>query len=216
MRRIALLIGLLSLSSLLGQPQTLFNGRDLDGWKGFLVDPSVKTEQVWSVYDGILTCLGQPLGYLHTERSFTNFRLIVEWRWAPGAEPGNSGVLMRINGPQKGIPRSIEAQLRSGNAGDVFGFHGMKLDGPADRKRGGENHELLGDFVGIGKILAAENPPGQWNQYEIVLDGPDLTVRVNGQLVNRVTDCTVVEGPIGLQSEGGVIQFRRVELEELP
>jgi hypothetical protein len=194
------------------EPIQLFNGRDLTGWRAFLVDPAVAMADVWSVEDGILICKGEPLGYLYTERSFTSFDLLVEWRWAPGTEPGNSGVLMRITGEPMGIPRSIESQLRSGNAGDLFGFHGMRIAGDPERSRSGEGHELLGDFRGVSKIEGAEKTPGEWNQMRIRLHGPDVTVHVNDVLVNEATECEVVAGPIGLQSEGGEIHFRRVEI----
>jgi hypothetical protein len=194
------------------EPIRLFNGYDLTGWRAYLVDPDVAMEDVWSVEDGILICLGEPLGYLYTEESFTDFDLLVEWRWAPGTEPGNSGVLMRINGEHMGIPRSIESQLRSGNAGDLFGFHGMRIAGDPERSRSGEGHELLGDFIGVSKIEGAENPPGEWNVMRIRLHGPHVTVHVNDVLVNEATDCEIVAGPIGLQSEGGEIHFRRVEI----
>lgn len=190
----------------------LFNGTNLDGWNAFLVDPEVKKEDVWTVKDGVLICKGEPLGYLYTETEHESFELLVEWRWAPGSEPGNSGVLMRINGDPMAIPRSIEAQLMSGNAGDLYGFHGMYIEGAEERRRGGENHELLGDFVGVAKIEANENPPGEWNKYEITLNGSRLNVAVNGKLVNSAEKCDIVKGPIGLQSEGGEIHFRTVRL----
>jgi hypothetical protein len=194
------------------QPTDLFNGVNLDGWNAFLVEPDVEKEDVWSVQDGVLICKGEPLGYLYTETKHESFRLIVEWRWAPGTEPGNSGVLMRISGEPKGIPRSIEAQLKGGSAGDLYGFHGLKIDGAEERKRGGEAHELLGDFVGVGKTEANENEPGQWNTYDIMLNGPNLEVKVNGKIVNDANNAEVLAGPIGVQSEGGEIHFRKIQL----
>ncbi len=53
---------------------------------------------------------------------------------APG-KARNSGVLLRINGEPRAIPRSYEAQLRSGDAGDLYGFQGMRLEGDAARAR---------------------------------------------------------------------------------
>jgi len=197
------------------QPVDLFNGKNLDGWKAFLVEPGIRKEDVWSVQEGILICKGEPVGYLYTEGEYTNLRLLVEWRWAPGTEPGNSGVLMRISGEPKGIPRAIEAQLKSGNAGDLYGFHGLKIDGAEDRKQEAQGHELLGDFVGVSRIESNEYDPGQWNTYDIVLDGPNITVSVNGKKVNEATNAEVLAGPIGLQSEGGEIHFRKVQLTPL-
>lgn len=191
----------------------LFDGKSLAGWSSFLVKPEVKTEDVWSVRDGLLVCRGEPMGYLHTTRAFTNFHLTVEWRWAPGQKPGNSGVLLRINGEPKGLPRCIEAQLKSGDAGAVYGFHGMRIAGASDRyfEKLGTPH--AGDIRGVKKIEAAENPPGEWNTYEIALVGETLSVHVNGRKVNEATGCEVLSGPIALQSEGGEIHFRKVVIE---
>jgi hypothetical protein len=203
------------------QPQgvRLFNGKDLSGWSHFLVDPKVPATDVWSVQGGELVCKGEPLGYLYTNAEYTSFKLIVEWRWAPGAaarlgKVPNSGVLMRVNGEPKpkGVPRAYEAQLQAGNAGDLYGFWGMPLEGAADRRREGKGHELLGDMVGFKKLEAAEKPEGEWNTYEITLDGPSLVVLVNGKKLNEASGATVMPGRIALQSEGGEIHFRRVEI----
>jgi len=193
----------------------LFNGKDLANWKAVSAKPEVGKDQVWSVRDGMIVCKGDPMGYIHTDQSYSNFRLLVEWRWAPGQPPGNSGVFLRINGQPKPLPRCIECQLKSGDAGDLYGFHAMKIDGAAERRREVKNHELGGDFVGVKKIAGHENPPGQWNRYEILADGPKLTIWVNGKKVNEAFDTEVVSGPIGLQSEGGEIHFRNVRLVPL-
>ena len=168
-----------------GKARQLFNGQNLDGWEAFLVEPGVKMEDVWSVKDGVLVCKGEPMGYLATKQNFTSFKLVVEWRWPE--KPGNSGVLMRITGEPKALPKCVEAQLKHGNAGDVYGFHGFKLSGDESRMRRVENHELAGT----------------------------LGVKVNGEKVNEATDVDVVAGKIALQSEGGVIHIRKVELTPL-
>lgn len=197
----------------------LFNGQDLSGWSHFLVDPEVPATDVWSVRDGMLVCRGEPLGYLHTTTDYTSFRLVVEWRWAPGAaarlgRAPNSGVLLRVNGEAKpkGIPRAYEVQLQAGNAGDLYGFWGLPLEGDPGRRRERKGHELLGDMVGFAKTEAAEAPEGDWNTYEITLDGPSLVVLLNGKKVNEAGGAAVMPGRIALQSEGGEIHFRRVEL----
>ena len=195
----------------------LFNGKCLDGWQAFLVDPDVKMEDVWSVEDGILICKGEPLGYLYTKKKYTNFRLTLQWRWAPGKEPGNSGVLLRIaGGAVSFLPRCVEAQLKSGSAGDLWAFYGAKLKGAPERMKVIKAHKTLGDFMGVARIKDAENEPGQWNTYEITLDQGNLTVVINGQKVNEATDCDIIAGSIGLQSEGAEIHFRNIRLTELP
>ena len=194
------------------KPMELFNGRDLSHWSAVLAKPEARMEDVFSVSNGMIVCKGDPLGFIQTDKKFVNFRLVVEWRWAPGTKPGNSGVFLRINGPPSPLPRCLECQLKSGDAGDIYGFHGMKVDGDPARRVEVRHHQLGGDFVGVKKRYANENRPGQWNRFEIEIYGRDLTIKVNERVVNEAKDCEWVYGPIGLQSEGGEIHFRTVRV----
>ena len=65
------------------------------------------------------------------------------------------------------------------------------------------------------KTHFAENPIGQWNDYEIIVDGGDVVLLVNGEEVNRATNVQEIPGKICLQSEGAEIQFRNVRLAEV-
>lgn len=202
-------------SSSVDNSVTLFNGENLDGWSHVLVE-DVPMNEVWSVEDGVLVCKGVPLGYLHTDESYQDFTLTFEWRWAPGSEPGNSGVLMRIAGePETFMPKCVEAQLKHGSAGDIWAFYGANINADGERAREVTANPKLGDFKGLGKITDAENPAGEWNLYEITASGETLTLKVNGELVNQATGLDVVAGPIGFQSEGGEIHFRNMELRPL-
>ncbi len=185
----------------------LFNGEDLSGWEYFLEDENATMADVWSVEDGILVCKGEPRGYLATGEEYESFKLVVEWRWPE--EPGNSGVLMRIAGEPAMLPSSVEAQLRSGSAGDMYGFRGFQI--------GGDPERLSEISIGwnLARIAGNEKEPGEWNRYEITVDGDHITVELNGILVNEATDCLVRPGQIGLQSEGGVVHFRTVTLTPL-
>ena len=202
-------------TSLADKPATkdvkLFNGKDLSGWEFFLVDEDAKMEDVWSVKDGILVCQGDPGGYLCTQQEYESFKLVVEWRWPK--KPGNSGVLMRITGEPTMLPNCVEAQLKSGDAGDVYGFQGFKIDG--DKARRFDLPDIGGGLMGLKKIERNEKEPGEWNKYEITANGDKITVVLNGQQVNQATACDVRAGKIGLQSEGGVIHFRTVTLTPL-
>jgi hypothetical protein len=189
----------------------LFNGKDLSGWEHFLVDDKAKMEDVWSVEDGILICKGKPGGYLCTKKKYESFKLVVEWRWPD--KPGNSGVLMRITGEPTMLPNCMEAQLKSGDAGAMYGFQGFKIDGEKARKF--ENPKAVGGLTGLKKIEGNEKEPGEWNKYEITVDGGQVDVVVNGKKVNEATGCDVRAGQIGLQSEGGVIHFRTVTLTSI-
>lgn len=217
---LALAVGLLGCSTAgptpAGATGHRFNGRDLAGWTYRLEDPAVPMEAVWSVRDGLLVCRGEPLGYLATPQSYTNVRVVVEWRWAPGTEPGNSGVLFRINGEPRALPRCLEAQLQHGNAGDLLGLHGMGLSGDPARLEKIPGHALAGDITILRKRAALEKPPGEWNRYVIELRDDSLRAWINGQPVNEATGCEILAGPVGFQSEGGEIHFRKIQVTPLP
>lgn len=197
-----------------GKALELFNGKDLSGWSHVSAEANTKLEQVWSVKDGLIVCTGAPMGYLHTEKKFKNFQLEVEYRWAPGQKPGNSGIFSRINGDPKALPRCIETQLKHTSAGDLLGFHGMMIAGDAARFIT-KKSDLVGDMRGVKRATGNEKPPGEWNQVRIRLQGGAMTVWFNGEKVNEATDVEPIAGFVGLQSEGGEVHFRNVRLTEL-
>ncbi len=219
MNRVATVLLILSVLLLMGQaiqdaksknePKEvrLFNGKDLTGWKFFLADPNVKPEQVWQVdaENGILICKGEPLGYIYTEKDYTNYVLKLEWRWAPDKKPGNSGVLLRVHGEHKIWPRSVEAQLMHMNAGDFWLIDGAPLEtDPAFVDQNTPRHRWRKKNV--------ERPAPEWNEYEIIVQGDKIVLKVNGEVVNEGAGAEVVAGKIALQSEGGEIHFRNIRL----
>lgn len=192
----------------------LFNGRDLSGWSAYIWDREAKSQDttmaigdVWSVEDGVLICRGNPPGYLHTDREYENYRLSLEWRW-PG-EGGNNGVLVHTTEPNAlGVwPKSIEVQLASGDAGD-FWVIGTDLDVPNEEERKKDRRH-------INLTDNSEKPLGEWNTMQILCQGSEIKVWVNGDLVNHATNCTTTRGAISLQSEGTAINFRNIVLEPI-
>lgn len=186
----------------------LFNGRDLEGWTYELTEPDVPMDAVWSVRDGVLVCKGVPAGYIVTKRNdFGDYVLTLDWRW-PG-KPGNNGVLIHSSTPKTlGIwPKSLEVQLGSGDAGD-FWIIGTTIEiEDAEKRRTDRRHLNLTDD--------SEKPLGEWNTMEITADGDEVTVKVNGELVNHCTKSSETKGAIALQSEGAEIEYRNIVLRPL-
>ncbi len=193
----------------------LFNGQDLRGWTAVTGQSSGAAGVTWSVREGMIVCRGEPLGYLRTERSFENFRMEVEYRWAPGGTPGNSGLFSRIDGEPRALPRCVEVQLMHGNAGDVLGLQGRRIVAGQERHFHVAAHPLAGDIDGVRKLQDTELEPGAWNRVEILAEGSTYTVWLNGVQLNRVTGVDVCSGPVALQSEGGEIHFRRPRITPL-
>jgi hypothetical protein len=187
----------------------------LAGWKHVSADASVPLAAVWSVQDGVIVCKGEPIGFLYTDKTFANFRLLVEYRWPPGQKPGNSGIFSRITEPMGALPRCVEIQLMHGNAGDVLGLQGRSVQADQPRFFAVKNHKLAGDIAGVKKSDDREKSPGEWNRVEFLVQDGNYTVWMNGEKINEVAGVEVVDGPVGLQSEGGEIHFRRVTLTPL-
>ena len=62
----------------------LFNGKDTAGWVSHLKD-NAPADKTWSVKDGLLVCTGSPAGFLRTEKSYSQYKVTVEWRFTkPG------------------------------------------------------------------------------------------------------------------------------------
>jgi Domain of Unknown Function (DUF1080) len=207
----------------------LFNGTDLAGWKTFL-DPKAKDAdpaKVWTIKNGEIHCLGNPLGYLLTAKEYGDYVLRVQWRWP--AKPGNSGVFVHVTGPDKIWPKAVECQLLSGRAGDFWLVDGFKMkidsakDPNSDRhyarigdkfvKKEGTTNRGRAQYEIVGKQV--EKPVGEWNQYEITCKGNTINVVVNGEHVNTGTDAEMSKGHILLQSEGAPVVFRNVEIKSL-
>jgi hypothetical protein len=180
----------------------LFNGKDFEGLTFYLRD-NAKPEDTWSVKDGVIQCTGKPAGYFRTKEKYTNYELTLEWRFDPAKGAGNSGVLLRLVGEDKIWPKSIEAQLHSGNAGDIWNIDNVKMKVAADRTEGRRTRKMK---------PSNEKPLGEWNHYRIVVNKGDVRLYVNGELQNAAEDAEVVAGHIGFQSEGAYIEFRNIVL----
>jgi hypothetical protein len=182
----------------------LFNGRDLTGWTWVSADPAVGVEKVFSVVDGNIRCAGAPFGYLRTEMPFTSFVLTLQVRHL---KPGNGGIFLRVQPPDKVWPRAIEAQGLSGALGDIWNLDSFPLETDPARTMGPHTVRMRPDV--------AERPLGHWNDYEIVLAGENLTLKVNGVVQNEAKKAAVLPGAIALQSEGAEYEFREIVVRPL-
>jgi hypothetical protein len=184
--------------------QVLWNGTDLDGWKLYLADAAAGPKSAWSAADGVLHLDSKSNGYLHTEKSFSNYHLHVVWRWPKDAETNsNSGVLVHLTGSDAIWPSCFECQLKNGNAGQVVG---MGLDIP--------DAPLVNNRKRAARLVdSSERPLGEWNSYDIYARGDFLEAFVNGVRQNRVEKLPATKGEIALQMEGFPIEFRSVWLQ---
>lgn len=202
-------------------PVSLLDGKSLTGWHVDIpdADGGKQVAPSFAMRDGMLISNGVPEGHLITDASYRDYRLTVEWRW-PG-EPGNCGVLVHASKPRrlyKMFPQSIECQLLVGNAGD-FWCIGEDITVPNMEQRRGPKAKWGVEEDKARRIQNltdnSEKPLGQWNEMVIECRGRQITIWVNGTLVNQGADCTADHGQIAIQAEGAVCEFRKVELARL-
>ena len=180
----------------------LFNGKDLSGWVCVVDETSgVPASEVYGVKDGNIHIVGQPFGYMRTEKKYGDYTLHVEWRWV--GEGTNSGLFQRVQDGDKLWCTAIECQLCSGKAGDFVMLGGAKI----------KEIECVGEYPVKDRIGDYENPVGEWNSADIICEGNSVKVMINGKVQNECT-CEFVDGYIALQSEGGPIEFRNIYIVE--
>jgi hypothetical protein len=177
----------------LGEPVTLFNGKDLDGWR------PVETDAIngWGVHDGLLCNKqgeeGKSYANLRTVAEFNDFNLHAETRIP---KDGNSGIYLR------GI---YEVQ--------VFDSYGKPLD----------SHNMGAIYSRIKPTVNAEKPAGEWQTLDITFVKRHATVVLNGvkiidnQPVLGPTGGALWPevdrpGPIYLQGDHTGIEYRNIIL----
>ncbi len=204
------MVMMLTIASCTQKKESLFNGIDLKDWIIFVDDQNMNPEDFFYVKDGVIETVGVPNGYIRTKKSYSNYKLHIEWRYPE--EPTNSGVFLHTTEPDKIWIAHYQAQLKHENAGD-FIVHGVGV------------RATIGDSVCVStedvKPLIAkmhdsnENKAGEWNSYDITCRGNTIELKVNGLLQNIATNCSLTEGAIGMQAEGSKIQFRNLWIEEI-
>jgi hypothetical protein len=117
---------------------SLFNGRDLSGLTTWLRDTQhADPRRVFRVTDGMLHVTGEGHGYVATEKTYRDYRLVVEYKWGERTDGGkyvrNSGILLHAVGPDGGAggawPSCIECQLAQGCVGDFIVIRGKDEKG---------------------------------------------------------------------------------------
>lgn len=197
---------------------SLFNGKDLSGWHVDIPkqDTMPDIEPTFIVRRGLLVSLGRPQGHLITDKTYENYRLEVEYRFA--GPPGNCGVLVHASTPRslyKMFPKSIEVQMNHQHAGD-FWCIAEDISVPNMVERRGPQAKWGVTEGKARRILNltdnSEYPVGEWNDMVIECLNDEIKVWINGALVNHGSKCTATSGQIALQAEGAEVEFRKVKL----
>ncbi len=173
-----------------GKKVHLFNGKTTEGWS-----PTIEDLAEWSVEEGILqNHLGS--SDIRSEAKFWNFELHAVFRLKKDT---NSGI---------GLRGRYEIQIY-----DSFG-------------KEADMHALGAVYSRFAPMVNACKAPGEWQDMLIRLVGRQVTVILNGKKVQdkvEIPGLTAMAidpdedtpGPIQLQGDHGVVEFKTLELTEL-
>jgi 3-keto-disaccharide hydrolase len=150
----------------------LFDGKSLNGWRGFHSD---KVPAGWAIEDGCVKKipaqgeLGQAGGDLITVDQFDNFEFSIEWKLAKGS---NSGIKYLVS----------ESLPPSGRSGVGFEYQVLDDDNHPDAKAGIAGNRTAGSLYDLIPASKAKkiNPIGEFNQTRIVVKGNHIEHWLNG------------------------------------
>ena len=175
---------------------TLFNKKDLTGWK-------IYGTEKWYVENGELICESGPdkeYGYLGTNQKFKNFELNLQFKQEAN---GNSGVFFHS---------SIEGTKVAGWQAEVA---------PPGHSTGG-----IYESYGRGWLIKPTEDKdkalkmGEWNEMKVKVVGNNVKTYLNGTEMITFTDDKIgsIDGIIALQihSGGGIkVKWRKIKVREM-
>jgi len=199
---------------------SIFNGKDLTGWKGLVENPVARAKMTpekleaaqikadeqmckdWKVENGLLVFDGTGYDNLCTVKQYGDIEMYIDWQLDPSGKDADAGIYLRGT-PQVQIWDTarvkVGAQVGSG------GLYNNKTNPSIPLK-------------------VADNAMGEWNTFYIKMIGDRVTVYLNGELVtNNVIlenfwDRTLPVFPIEqieLQAHGSKVYYRNIYVKEL-
>jgi type 1 glutamine amidotransferase len=154
--------------------------------------------------DATLTSVGGMGLFWYSAKEFRSYSLKLDWRMAGD---DNSGVFI-------GFPSSTDPNSAVNNGYEIQ----IDATDTADRTTGSVYGFKSADLAARD---AALNPPGEWNTYELLVEGEHLQVFLNGVKINDFTNSdparSLTSGYVGIQNHGtgDDVSFRSVRIKEL-
>lgn len=194
--------------------QLLFDGATTNGWHNYLKD----SISGWTVVEGTLTTAGKN-GDIVTDREFTDFELLVDWRIT---DQGNSGIFYYI------VEDTLNKRMyESGPEFQIIDNHNYPQELMENQVTGSASDVLKPE-------MDATNPVGEWNSTRIVVKEGKAEHWLNGKKIlsydlnseewkKAVAESKFAElnyakflrGRIGLQDHGNFVAYRNIKIREL-
>ena len=196
MKKLLLNITLILTTISLTAQESLFNGKNLDGW-------NIHGTELWYVDNGLLICESGPdkgYGYLSTKKFYDDFDLTLEFKQEAN---GNSGVFIRSTFEGTKVSGwQVEVAPPGNDTGGVYESYGREWLIKPDKEK--------------DKVLKM----GKWNEMRIRVVGNHIQSWLNGTSMISLEDEMIGKGKgsIALQIHdgGGIkVRWRNLILNEL-
>ncbi|MHB9055882.1 MAG: 3-keto-disaccharide hydrolase [Paludibacteraceae bacterium] len=195
------------------------NNKTLKGWYAYapISGKHDNAAGLFQTENGLIRLHGRNAGYLISEQSYRNFRLKVQFRWnmdsihfEKKSTVKNSGVMYLVPDTASDIlwPAGIQFQIKKGFSGDFIFLNGVTAE--IDGKK-----TIPGKSIVYNRIAENEKEVGKWNRIEILVKNGIITQKLNGKIVNRAKNPSVLSGRILLQYEGYPVDFRKIKIKKL-
>lgn len=220
-----------------GKLKALFNGKNFKGFDTLLQNHGINNDpdKVFQVEDHVLHISGEEFGGLVTQKAYENYYLRAEFKWGEKMYPPrlgksrDSGIQYNLTGPLKVWARMMEFQINEGGTGDMWVINGTgaTVDGQTylSTVEPGPKQYIRIPHIGRGPLVNVtgyrdsvddlENPHGEWNVLELVVDHGRILYFVNGKSALVATQANTTHGKILFQCEGAEVYFRNMQLAHL-
>jgi hypothetical protein len=185
--------------------------------------------ETWTWVGGLAQCTGKPVGVTRSQKQYTNFELVAQWRHLKSA--GNSGIFVwtseeELKDLKRGsLPGGIEVQVldlgyveqyekRTGKKADRFTSHGDVF--PVGKATMTPFAPIAPDGKRSFPRKHLSKGVSEWNHYYVRCINGEVRLWVNGEEVSGGTNCEPKTGYLCLESEGSPVEFRNLRIRELP
>lgn len=180
--------------------RSLFNGKDLTGWKG----------EGYVIEEGAITCTPQGRNLI-TEETFANYVLDFEFKLTPGA---NNGLGIHYPGTGDAAYTGMEIQV---------------LDSTHPKYKDLKDYQFHGGLYTLKAAKQGFlKPVGEWNQERVTVMGSMIKVELNGNVILEANldeeskthpqheGAKRRAGHIGWLGHGDKVSFKNIRIGELP
>lgn len=166
----------------------------------------------WALKDGVAVLTPRPgekgwsrwTAYLWSKRQYENFEIEFDYKVE---KQGNSGFYFHVGDKNDPVKQGIEVQIYD------------SASHPPEKPL--NDHDSGGIIPGVPPTKRVAKPAGEWNHFQVTVQGGKVVVKLNGEVVNELgldnpkISSRPATGFIGFQDHGLPLALRNIQLREI-